>query len=91
MSSRYRYPVHSVKSCPTDAKSWDEAARRRNCSLDLDPKIIRNRYQCVPDANKASLLEFCYDEPRPLVEKGISKYIFGLHIFTSLIGMYVFY
>lgn len=81
MSSRYRYPVHSVKSCPTDAKSWDEAARRRNCSLDLDPKIIRNRYQCVPDA----------DEPRPLVEKGISKYIFGLHIFTSLIGMFVFY
>lgn len=73
MSSKYRYPVHSVKSCPTDAKTWDEAARRRNCSLDLDPKVTRNRYQCVPDAYKTSLLEFCYDEPRPLVEKGISN------------------
>lgn len=73
MSSKYRFPVHSVKSCPIDAKTWDEAAMRRNCSLDLDPKVTRNRYQCVPDAEKNSLLEFCYDEPRPLVEKGISN------------------
>lgn len=68
MSGKYRYPVRSVKSCPTDAKQWEEAARRRNCSLDL--KVIRNRYQCVTNAEKTTLLEFCYDDPRPLVQNG---------------------
>lgn len=51
-----------------DAKDWETAARRRNCSFD-DVKPI-NRYLCVPNQDKTEFLEFCYDEIRPMVQTG---------------------
>ncbi|XP_061176059.1 serine/threonine-protein phosphatase 6 regulatory ankyrin repeat subunit A-like [Saccostrea echinata] len=66
MNSRYRYPVFPVTSCPLNTTDWNSSARRRNCSLD----DVRNRYLCVPNQQKSVLLEFCYDEVRPMVQKG---------------------
>lgn len=88
MSNKYRFPADSVKSCPANAKQWEEAARRRNCSL--NPNVIRNRYQCVPNAKKTTLLEFCYDDPRPLVQNGKQKpwFVKKNMLFVLLEGMY---
>nr|XP_034331315.1 uncharacterized protein LOC105339020 isoform X4 [Crassostrea gigas] len=68
MKNKYRYPVYSVTSCPTNAANWETAARRRNCSFD-DVKPI-NRYMCVPNQEKTEFLEFCYDQIRPMVQPG---------------------
>lgn len=68
MNNKYRYPVNSVTSCPTNAANWETAARRRNCSFDeVKPK---NLYLCVPNQEKTEFLEFCYDEIRPMVQPG---------------------
>lgn len=68
MNNKYRYPVYSVTSCPTNAANWETAARRRNCSFDEVKPI--NLYLCVPNQEKTEFLEFCYDEIRPMVQPG---------------------
>lgn len=55
-----------------DAESWKAASRKRNCSFD-DVKPL-NRYLCVPNVEKTELLEFCYDQIRPMVQSG--KYLY---------------
>lgn len=68
MNNKYRYPVYSVTSCPTNATKWETAARRRNCSFDEVKPI--NHYMCVPNQEKTEFLEFCYDQIRPMVQTG---------------------
>jgi hypothetical protein len=71
MNDGYRYPVYPMTSCPLDSVAWELASNRINCSRDAS---MKNRYICVPNQRKTRLLEFCYDEVRPLVQPGKIQY-----------------
>nr|XP_022291880.1 uncharacterized protein LOC111103131 isoform X2 [Crassostrea virginica] len=68
MDKTYRYPVFPVTSCPANAVDWKQAAMQRNCSL----TGVRNTYMCLPNQEKTTLLEFCYDEVRPMVQEELA-------------------
>jgi hypothetical protein len=81
--SGYKFPVTSVSACPQDSSSWKLASNRRNCTQDSS---MKNRYICVPNEKQTRLLEFCYDQIRPLVQKGLkmqNKLKVNLFIFFS--------
>lgn len=60
---------HKVEVCPKNTKEWQIASKRLNCANDiLNPK---NRYHCLPANDLSTLVEFCYNETRPGVGKGI--------------------
>ncbi|XP_078322460.1 uncharacterized protein LOC144622056 isoform X2 [Crassostrea virginica] len=65
MDKTYRYPVFPVTSCPANAGDWKQAAKQRNCNL----TGVRNTYLCLPNQEKTTILEFCYDEVRPMVQE----------------------
>ncbi|XP_062597902.1 uncharacterized protein LOC134259322 [Saccostrea cucullata] len=46
----------SVTSCPTNASSWLSNGIKLQCPNDT---LGRNLYQCVPNADRSSLVEFC--------------------------------
>ncbi|XP_062573904.1 uncharacterized protein LOC134235775 [Saccostrea cucullata] len=70
-----RFPVNEVDSCPTTNVTWYEAGARLNCSHDF---FNRLQYLCIPNQEKTTLLEFCYDKIMGLYEKGHC-----LHLSTS--------
>lgn len=86
MNNKYRYPVYSVTSCPTDATKWETAARQRNCNFDEAKPI--NLYLCVPNQEKTEFLEFCYDEIRPMVQPGKYSYELSLPFSSSFKNIY---
>lgn len=60
---------HKVEVCPKNTKEWQIASKRLNCAnYILNPK---NRYHCLPANDLSTLVEFCYNETRPGVGKGI--------------------
>ncbi|XP_061190276.1 uncharacterized protein LOC133198150 [Saccostrea echinata] len=75
MHARYRFPVTNVDYCPTTIDSRNSAADRLKCPLDQNKNPS---YFCVPNQEKTTLLEFCYDEFLGLVQNG-----FCLHLSTS--------
>lgn len=61
--------AHKVELCPKNTKEWQIASRRLICTNDIsNPK---NRYHCLPANDLSTLVEFCYDETRLGVVKGI--------------------
>lgn len=61
--------AHKVELCPKNTNEWQIASRRLNCTNDIsNPK---NRYHCLPANDLSTLVEFCYDETRLGVVKGI--------------------
>ncbi|XP_062611433.1 uncharacterized protein LOC134273262, partial [Saccostrea cucullata] len=48
--------LKSVTSCPTNASSWLNNGIKLQCPNDT---LGRNLYQCVPNDNRSSLVEFC--------------------------------
>ncbi|XP_062611095.1 cyclic GMP-binding protein C-like, partial [Saccostrea cucullata] len=65
-STQYRFPVNEVDSCPTTNHTWYEAGARLNCSHDVYNRL---QYLCIPNQEKTTLLEFCYDKIIGLYEK----------------------
>lgn len=47
-----------VNNCPTNLTEIEIASNRLNCTNDI---YGNNRYICVPNFEKTSLVEFCYD------------------------------
>ncbi|XP_078322458.1 uncharacterized protein LOC111103131 isoform X3 [Crassostrea virginica] len=68
MDKTYGFPVFPVTSCPATAVDWEQAAKQRNCSL----TGVRDTYLCLPNQEKTTLLEFCYDKVRPMVQEDSS-------------------
>jgi hypothetical protein len=60
--------VNVIQTCPRTAGEWRESSDRLGCQF--NSKDVKNRYHCVPDQYRSSLLEFCYDAGRTLVEIG---------------------
>lgn len=59
----YAFEVSPVESCPNSEKDWKAAAKRVGCNE-------TNGYHCAPDRFHTTLIEFCYNKPRILVQKG---------------------
>lgn len=68
-AAAYMYGVNKVDICPRNKTEWEEASRRLNCSNDSKPPL--NRYHCLPVHDLTTLMEFCYNETRPQVVKGL--------------------
>lgn len=63
----------SVDACPTNLTKVIEASKMLGCGND---QYSNNQYLCLPNVNKTSLVEFCYDGLMGLQEKGISIILF---------------
>lgn len=57
-----------VDVCPKILTKVIEASRMLGCGNDT---YGNNQYLCLPNVNKTSLVEFCYDGLMGLQEKGI--------------------
>lgn len=57
-----------VDVCPQNLTKVFEAAKKLGCGND---DYGKNQYLCLPNANKTSLIEFCYKGTLGLQEKGI--------------------
>ena len=66
-----------VAACPTNLTEVEEASKRLGCGLD---NFGNNQYMCLPDENKTSLFEFCYDGIMGIQEKGIYDILSQLRI-----------
>mmetsp|Transcript_33493 Transcript_33493/g.53936 ORF Transcript_33493/g.53936 Transcript_33493/m.53936 type:complete len:103 (-) Transcript_33493:57-365(-) len=56
-----------VAACPTNLTEVEEASKRLGCGPD---NFGNNQYMCLPNVNKTSLFEFCYDGIMGIQEKG---------------------
>lgn len=57
-----------VKECPTNSMETEKASKRLQCGMD---KYGDNQYICVPNVEKTSLVEFCYDGTMGSQGKGL--------------------
>nr|XP_022291495.1 uncharacterized protein LOC111102868 isoform X1 [Crassostrea virginica] len=57
----------SVTSCPKNSTEVSEAAIRLGCGTD---KYSNNQYVCLPNTEKTSLVEMCYNGVMGFYEKG---------------------
>lgn len=62
----------SVDVCPKNVKDLMTASTSLGCGDDV---YGNNQYLCLPNENKTSLVEFCYDSLMGMIEKGILTYI----------------
>lgn len=57
-----------VKECPKSLMETEKASKRLQCGVD---KNGDNQYICVPNEEKTSLVEFCYDGTMGVNKKGV--------------------
>lgn len=63
-----------VNECPTNVTETAAASKRLEC---VNDKYGNNQYICVPNEEKTSLVEFCYDGIMGIQEKGICLEVNG--------------
>lgn len=54
--------------CPKNEHDVSQASKRLGCSNDT---FGNNQYMCLPNKNKTSLVEFCFQGTMGMVEKGM--------------------
>lgn len=59
----YKFSVYSTEQCPRNETEWNKKSSALNCTKERG-------YTCLPNENFTELLEFCYTEPRILIEAG---------------------
>ena len=69
--------MNRTDACPFNLKEVEEASKRLGCDYDL---FGNNQYMCLPDVNKTSLFEFCYNGIMGIKEKGIYCYLLQCRI-----------
>lgn len=57
-----------VSTCPKNLTEVEVAATRLNCSVDY---YGNSQYMCVPNVEKTSLVEFCYNDTLGIRQKGM--------------------
>lgn len=62
---------NKVDVCPKNKTEWQKASTRLNCTYSARNK--KNRYHCLPVYALSTLIEFCYNDTRPLIVEG--KYL----------------
>lgn len=68
-----------VNECPTNLTEIAAASKRLEC---VNDKYGNNQYLCVPDKEKTSLVELCYDGIMGIQEKGICLEVDGKNLTT---------
>lgn len=56
-----------VDTCPTNLSEKETAAKRLRCGTDM---YGNNQYICLPDTEKTSLHEICYNGTMGILERG---------------------
>lgn len=56
-----------VNVCPKNKHDVMQASKRLGCGNDI---YGNNQYLCLPNKNKTSLVEFCFQGEMGIVEKG---------------------
>ncbi|XP_052706711.1 uncharacterized protein LOC128182140 [Crassostrea angulata] len=64
----YKFPVYSTPFCPRNESEWNKRSTALNCNK-------TNGYTCLPNQKLTELLEFCYTEPRIMIEEGTCLYL----------------
>ncbi|XP_078332469.1 uncharacterized protein LOC144625490 [Crassostrea virginica] len=59
--------MNKTDACPTNLRDVEEASKRLGCGNDI---FGNNQYMCLPNVNKTSLIEFCYEGIMGIQEKG---------------------
>lgn len=60
----YKFPVYSTEFCPRNETEWNKRSSALRCNE-------TNGYTCLPNERFTELLEFCYTQPRILIEAGL--------------------
>lgn len=60
-----------VNKCPERLTEVKEASKRIGCGRD---KFNNDQYMCIPNEEKTSLVEFCYDGIMGIKEEGLYKF-----------------
>uniref|UniRef100_A0A8W8IJN1 Uncharacterized protein n=1 Tax=Magallana gigas TaxID=29159 RepID=A0A8W8IJN1_MAGGI len=64
----YKFPVYSTPFCPRNESEWKKRSAALNCNK-------TNGFTCLPNQQFTGLLEFCYTQPRILIEAGTCLYL----------------
>lgn len=59
--------MYKVDTCPDTLEKVEQASKRLKCGKD---RFGKNQYMCLPNTEKTSLFEFCYDGIMGIKEKG---------------------
>lgn len=59
-----------MHTCPEDQKDVIKASQQLGCQ---DDSFGNNQYMCLPNEEKTSLVQFCYDGIMGIQEKGFSS------------------
>lgn len=81
-----------VDNCPPNPAEIEIASKKLKCVNDI---YGNNQYICVPNFNKTSLVEFCFDGVMGIHKKSKkfeteSQSIFFLHYFNLVEGIYAY-
>ena len=60
--------MSTVNKCPNTLNEVEKASKRLQCGKDVFGK---SQYMCLPNTEKTSLIEFCYDGIMGIKEKGL--------------------
>ena len=60
--------MSSVAVCPKNLEELINAAKNLGCGNDI---YGNNQYLCLPNVDRTSLVEFCYENFMGMFEKGI--------------------
>lgn len=71
-----------VKECPKNEADVIKSSNRLNCGTD---DYENNQYICVPNKDKSSLVELCYNGTIGLREKGMTR-----NLTINFIWIYVY-
>lgn len=60
--------MFTVNTCPSTWNEVKKASKRLGCGNDMFGK---DQYMCLPNTEKTSLIEFCYNGIMGIKEKGL--------------------
>lgn len=73
-----------VNVCPKNQFDVIQASKRLGCGYDI---YGNNRYLCIPNENKTSLVEFCFQGIMGIVDKGKLNCRKEINIFSLFIKL----
>ena len=62
------YNMAHVEKCPETLTAVNASSKQLNCGIDT---YGNNQYMCLPNMEKSSLVEFCYDGIMGIQKEGI--------------------
>lgn len=64
----YQFPVFQTESCPRNEIEWTGRSSVLNCTKS-------NGYMCIPSETITTLLEFCYNQDKLVIENGTCLFL----------------